>query len=62
MEHLCPKCNDRLTKSIVYGGATFIAVKLNDKSFTENSSPLIPYVCPACGYTEWYVDKPENFQ
>lgn len=62
VEHLCPKCNEKLTPCIINGGDSFIAVKKNAKSFTENSSRLIPYVCPKCGYTEWYVEKPENFK
>ena len=63
MEYLCQKCSTKLTKCIIYEtGSTFSAVKLNAKSFTENSSRLIPHVCPTCGYTEWYVENPENFK
>ena len=63
MEHLCPKCNNTLAKCIVSGAESkFSAVKLPVKSYTENSSGLIPYVCSTCGYNEWYVEKPENFR
>lgn len=59
---LCPKCNEKLTKCIIYNGYDFKAVLINAKSFTENSSNMIPYVCSNCGYIEWYVEKPENFK
>jgi len=38
MEHLCTKCNIKLTKCIVSGAeSNFSAVKIPAKSFTENS-------------------------
>ncbi|MDF2543108.1 MAG: hypothetical protein K0S47_2826 [Herbinix sp.] len=63
MEPQCLKCNERLTKCTTYStGDTFIAVKATAKSFTENSSRMIPYVCSKCGLIEWYVEKPSNFK
>ena len=41
---------------------TFSAMKEPVKHFTsKESSTLTPYVCSKCGYTEWYVENPENF-
>jgi predicted nucleic-acid-binding Zn-ribbon protein len=64
MEHLCPKCNTALTKCITTSTTgKFSAIKLSVKYFTaKESSELFPYVCSTCGYTEWYVEKPENFK
>lgn len=64
MEHLCPKCKVVLTRCTVTGVvAKFSATKLPERLFsTKETSPLFPYVCSTCGYTEWYVEKPENFK
>jgi predicted nucleic-acid-binding Zn-ribbon protein len=64
MEHLCPKCNITMTKCIATSAAgKFSAIKLPVKSFTKKeSSELFPFVCSSCGFTEWYVEKPENFK
>jgi predicted nucleic-acid-binding Zn-ribbon protein len=64
MEHLCPKCNSIMTKCIATSTAgKFSAIKLPVKNFTKKeSSQLFPFVCPICGYTEWYAEKPENLK
>lgn len=64
MDHLCPKCKNILTKCIATGVVTKLsATKLPEKVFTtKESSQLFPFVCPNCGYTEWYAEKPENLK
>lgn len=64
MIHLCPKCNTLLIKCMATGVISkFSAVKLPEKVFgAKETSELFPYVCPVCGYAEWYVEKPENFK
>jgi hypothetical protein len=62
MEKICPKCNTSLKKCILFGAESKLSAVLPGKSFTEGSSALIPYVCSTCGYTEWYVKKPEQFK
>lgn len=64
MSYLCPKCNVALTKCIATGVISkFSATRLPEKIFpTKETSQLLPYVCPTCGYTEWYVEKPEYFK
>lgn len=64
MKYLCPKCKMELTKCMVTGVVSkFSATKLPEKVFkTKESSELFPYVCPICGYTVWYADKPENLR
>lgn len=64
MEHTCPKCGTPLTKCVAAGAVgKFSAVKSPVRNFTtKESSPLLPFVCPACGYVEWYVETPENFK
>lgn len=64
MNYFCAKCNCKLTKCIAYGTmGHFTATKLPEKIFTtKETSNLFPYVCSNCGYTEWYVDKPERFK
>jgi len=64
MEHLCQKCNNKLTKCVATTGTMFnlTAYKFPIKPFTKERSELFPYVCHICGYTEWYVDNPEKFK
>lgn len=64
MEHLCPKCSSSLVKCVAKTGTTFnlTAYKFPGKLFDKNHSELFPYVCPVCGYTEWYVENPEKFK
>ena len=63
MERKCVKCDAVLTKCFATSSlGRFAAVKYPNKNFNaKESSELFPYVCSKCGYTEWYVDKPENF-
>lgn len=64
MERKCPKCSGILIKCVATSSmGKFCAVKLPIKHFTtKESSELNPFVCLYCGYTEWYVEKPENFR
>ena len=64
MEHSCPKCSTPMTKCTVTSAVVkFSAIKLPVRNFTtKESSPLFPFVRPACGYVEWYVETPENFK
>lgn len=64
MKHLCPKCSVELTKCLASGGMRkFSVTKLPEKVFSTNeTSDISPFVCSACGYTEWYADKPETLK
>ena len=64
MKVTCPKCNTLMTKSRATSGlGKFSAIKEPVKYFVSGeSSPLIPYVCSKCGFTEWYVEKPKFFE
>jgi predicted nucleic-acid-binding Zn-ribbon protein len=64
MNVICPKCNTIMTKSRATSAiGKFAAIKEPVKNFTtKESSALIPHVCSKCGYTEWYVEDPENFE
>ncbi|MFT8315590.1 MAG: hypothetical protein ABF633_15275 [Clostridium sp.] len=64
MEHLCSKCNSKLTKCVIKPDplVKFMAYKFPVKPFTKEYSELSPYVCPICGYTEWYAENPEKFK
>lgn len=62
MEYCCSKCNVKLTKSILYNGYDFMAVKADAKFSPADRSAIIPYVCSNCGYVEWYAEQPEKFK
>mgnify|MGYP001002063024 CR=1 FL=1 len=64
MEHLCPKCKSKLTKCVARTNTMcdLAAYKFPVKPFGKGYSDLFPYVCPVCGYTEWYVENPEKFK
>ena len=64
MEHICPKCNNKLTKCVAKTDTMFnlTAYRFPLKTFDKEFSELFPYVCSGCGYTEWYVEKPEKFK
>lgn len=64
MEHLCTKCNSKLVKCVGKTGTMFnlTAYKFPVKPFSKEYSELSPYVCPVCGYTEWYAEEPKKIK
>lgn len=62
MEHLCLKCNTEMKKAKleVYMGIT--VRKENSKLFDHKESKVGCYVCPTCGYIEYYAERPEIFK
>lgn len=56
----CPKCQNSEI-AIIEGGA-FKGNIYNTLSFGLSTVYLTRYVCTDCGYTENYVDDPEDLQ
>lgn len=67
MEHFCPKCsNIALTRCIAPTiGKTVLSIykpPIKLRASQNQVDKAIPFVCPNCGYVEWYVENPENFK
>jgi predicted RNA-binding Zn-ribbon protein involved in translation (DUF1610 family) len=65
LEHPCPRCQAPTAAALphdpVKGKIT--AFKMPVKAFAPtHKSTLTVFVCPACGYAEWYADHPEQFR
>lgn len=62
MEHKCSKCNTNLVESRITSVVTVIVSKKPLKRLGRLESEAIPYVCPNCGYIDWYVNEPAKFK
>lgn len=64
MEHICVKCNAEMKKArlVSYGGSYVAIEKEHKKLFDANESSIASYVCPKCGYIEYYAEIPEIFK
>lgn len=61
MEPLCPKCNKKLVKCIVpINNVNLLqAYKPPHKVLNKNRTNINAFICPNCGYVEWYAENPE---
>lgn len=62
MEYKCLKCNTDLVASQITSAVTLVISKKPLKRLGRLESEAFPYVCPNCGYIEWYVNEPEKFK
>lgn len=64
MDHICPKCGNKLIKCSAPGdsheGIWILAQPI--KFLNNKSTYVIPYACTACGYVEWYAVEPEKLK
>lgn len=67
MEKKCSKCAGNMVEGVIDNLGPFNAYKkeglknkilINDKFL----SPLNPFICPNCGFIEFYVENPEKFK
>lgn len=62
MEHICVKCSTQMKKAKLVGHGDIFIKTEGKKLFDSMSSKINTYVCPSCGYIEYFVESPGLFQ
>jgi hypothetical protein len=65
VERQCPKCQTPMVAALPHDPmkGKITAFKEPVKVVTPTAkSTLTVYVCPSCGFAEWYADQPEQFR
>lgn len=68
MTHLCPKCNTLMSEAILESGGPFCISKNSGKKVgffgakKEEISTINSFVCPDCGFIEFYAEEPKKFK